>query len=189
MGPDWIHEIKHDGFRIVARRDGSRMRLISRNGHDLTYRFPSVAAAIAALPVRSCLVDGEAIVCNGDGLAVFQFVRNYRRGNAAALCAFDVIEINGQDLRRRPIEDRKLLLKELLRKAHPGIAYNRHFDVEGVSCFIMPASLAVRASYRSGSAHPTHQAASTIGSRSRTQRPQRCDAEAEEDWSSKRKTR
>ena len=47
------------------------------------------------------------------------------------LCAFDVIEINGHDLRRQPIEDRKLLLKELLRKAHPGIAYNRHFDVEG----------------------------------------------------------
>src|SRR6516165_2009463 len=176
LGPGWIHEIKHDGFRIMARRDGSRVRLISRNGHDLTYRFPPVAAAIAALPVRSCLIDGAAIVCNGDGLAVFQFVRNYRRGNAAALCAFDVIEINGQDLRRQPIEDRKLLLKELLSKAHPGIAYNRHFDVEGVSCFIMPASLAVRASYRNGSAHPTHRAASTIGSRSRTHRPQRRDA-------------
>jgi hypothetical protein len=64
-------------------------------------------------------------------LLFFQFVCNYRRGNAAALCAFDVIEINGQDLRRQPIEDRKLLLKELLRKAHPGITYNRHFDVEG----------------------------------------------------------
>ena len=66
-GPGWIHEIKHDGFRIT-RRDGSRVRLISRNGHNLTYRFPSVAAAIAALPVRSCLIDGEAIVCNGDGV-------------------------------------------------------------------------------------------------------------------------
>ena len=71
LGPGWIHEIKHDGFRIMARRDGSRVRLISRNGHDLTYRFPSVATAIAALPVRSCLIDGEAIVCNGDGLLFF----------------------------------------------------------------------------------------------------------------------
>jgi bifunctional non-homologous end joining protein LigD len=130
-GPGWIHEIKHDGFRIMARRDGRRVRLISRNGHDLTYRFPPVAAAIAALPVRSCLIDGEAIVCDGSGLAVFQFVRNYRRGNAARLCAFDLIEINGQDLRRQPIEDRKLVLKELFRSARPGIAYNRHFDVEG----------------------------------------------------------
>ena len=89
-GSGWIHEIKHDGFRIMARRDGSRVRLISRNGHDLTYRFPRVAAAIAALPMRSCLIDGEAIVCDGSGLAVFQFVRNYRRGNAATLCAFDL---------------------------------------------------------------------------------------------------
>jgi hypothetical protein len=79
IGAGWIHEIKHDGFRIMARRDGSRVRLISRIVHDLTYRFPSVAAAIAALPVRSCLIDGEAIVCNSEGLAVFQFVRNYRR--------------------------------------------------------------------------------------------------------------
>jgi len=71
LGPGWIHEIKHAGFRIMARRDGSRVRLISRNGHDLTYRFPSVVAAIAALPVRSCLIDGEAIVCNGDGLLFF----------------------------------------------------------------------------------------------------------------------
>jgi bifunctional non-homologous end joining protein LigD len=55
----------------MARRDGSRVQLISRNGYDLTYRFPSVAAAIAALPVRSCLIDGEAIVCNGDGLLFF----------------------------------------------------------------------------------------------------------------------
>src|SRR5712691_9693814 len=68
-GPDWIHEIKHDGFRITARRDGSRVRLISRNGHDLTYRFPLVVAAVAQLPVHSCLIDGEAIVCDGKGLA------------------------------------------------------------------------------------------------------------------------
>src|SRR5271167_2501727 len=53
-GPDWIHEIKHDGFRIMARRDGRKVRLISRNGHDLTYRFPLAAAAVSTLPVRSC---------------------------------------------------------------------------------------------------------------------------------------
>ena len=61
-GPVWIYEIKHDGFRIMARRDGSKARLISRNGHDLTYRFPLAAAAVAALPVRSCSIDREAII-------------------------------------------------------------------------------------------------------------------------------
>ena len=134
-GPDWIHEIKHDGFRVLARRDGPKMRLISRNGHDLTYRFPLIVAAVAALPVQSCLIDGEAIVCDDKGLAVFKLMRNYRNGHAAMLCAFDLIEIDGRDLRRQPIEDRKLVLKKLLGKSHPGIAFNRHFDVEGAIVF------------------------------------------------------
>jgi bifunctional non-homologous end joining protein LigD len=131
-GAEWIHEIKHDGFRLMARRDGSRVRLISRNGHDLTYRFPLITAAVAQLSPHSYLIDGEAIVCDENGIAVFQLIRGYRHCHAATLCAFDIIEINGQDLRREPIETRKLLLKEVLRrKQHPGIAYNRHFDVEG----------------------------------------------------------
>ena len=134
-GPDWIHEIKHDGFRITARRDGSRVRLISRNSHDLTYRLPLIAATIAQLPVRSCLIDGEAIVCDENGLAVFQLIRNVRHGNAATLCAFDLIEADGEDLRREPIEDRKLALKKLLGKSHSGIAYNLHFDVDGAIVF------------------------------------------------------
>ena len=75
-GPDWIHEIKHDGFRVMARRDGKKVRLISRKGKDLTYRFPLAVQAVAALPVHSCLIDGEAIVCDGKGLAVFQFIRS-----------------------------------------------------------------------------------------------------------------
>jgi bifunctional non-homologous end joining protein LigD len=134
-GPEWIHEIKHDGFRILARRNGPKVRLTSRHGRDLTYRFPLVGAGVAALPVTSCLIDGEAIVCDGKGLAVFQFIRNYRRGNAATLCTFDLIEIDGSDLRLHPIEERKHILKCLLKKSHPGITYNRHFDVEGSIVF------------------------------------------------------
>ena len=105
-GPNWIHEIKHDGFRVMARRDGYKVRLISRNGHDLTYRFPLATAAVAALPMRSCLIDGEAIARNDDGLAVFKLIRSYRHGDAVTLCAFDLIEADGEDLRRQPIEDR-----------------------------------------------------------------------------------
>jgi bifunctional non-homologous end joining protein LigD len=134
-GPEWIHEIKHDGFRVIARRDGKKVRLISRKGKDLTYRFPLAAAAVAELPVHSCLIDGEAIVCDGKGLAVFQFIRSYRRGHIATLCAFDLIEIDGEDLRWKPIEDRKAALKKLLARSHPGIAFNKHFDVEGSVLF------------------------------------------------------
>jgi bifunctional non-homologous end joining protein LigD len=68
-GPGWLHEIKHDGFRIMARRDGAGVRLITRHGNDSTSRFPFVVAEVTALPARSFLIDGEAIVTNGDGLA------------------------------------------------------------------------------------------------------------------------
>jgi bifunctional non-homologous end joining protein LigD len=67
-GPGWLHEIKHDGFRIMARRDGAGIRLITRHGNDFTNRFPIIIAAVTALPARSFLIDGEAVVTNGDGL-------------------------------------------------------------------------------------------------------------------------
>jgi ATP-dependent DNA ligase len=70
-GPGWLHEIKHDGFRIMARRDSAGIRLITCNGNDFTNRFPIIVAAVTALPTRSFLIDGEAIVTNGNGLAVF----------------------------------------------------------------------------------------------------------------------
>ena len=69
-GPGWLHEIKHDGFRIIARRDAAGVRLYTRNGNDFTKRFPLAVAAVATLPVRSRLIDGEAIVSDGSGLAV-----------------------------------------------------------------------------------------------------------------------
>jgi bifunctional non-homologous end joining protein LigD len=135
-GPDWIHEIKHDGFRVMARRDGKKVRLISRKGKDLTYRFPLAVQAVAALPVHSCVViDGEAIISDATGLAVFSLVRSYRNGPRATLCLFDLIEIDGEDLRWQPIEDRKAALKKLLRLSHPGIVFNKHFDVEGAVVF------------------------------------------------------
>jgi ATP-dependent DNA ligase len=61
VGLDWIHEIKHDGFRILARRDAARVQLFTRNGYDFAARFPKIAATVESLPVRSCVLDGEAI--------------------------------------------------------------------------------------------------------------------------------
>jgi ATP-dependent DNA ligase len=63
-GPDWLHEIKHDGFRLMARRDAVAVRLYTRNGQDSTARFPLIVAAVAALSVRSCLIDGEVASCS-----------------------------------------------------------------------------------------------------------------------------
>jgi hypothetical protein len=88
-GPGWIHEVKHDGFRILAYRRGRNVRLFSRNGHNFADRFPRIAEAIEALPVRSCVVDGEAIVCDDGGLAVFDLVRGHATNARAVLCAFE----------------------------------------------------------------------------------------------------
>ena len=129
-GRDWIHEIKHDGFRIMARRNADGVRLLTRNGHDFAGRFPLAAAAVAVLPARSCLIDGEAIVTDQNGLAVFDLIRGHRPA-AAVLCAFDLLELDGEDLRREPIETRKSTLKSLLRGKHAGIAFNAHFIAEG----------------------------------------------------------
>jgi bifunctional non-homologous end joining protein LigD len=68
-GPNWLHEIKHDGFRIMARRDASGVRLFTRNGNDFADRFSLVVTAVAALPARSCLIYGETIVTDDSGLA------------------------------------------------------------------------------------------------------------------------
>ena len=107
-GPGWIHEIKHDGFRILARRDKDRVRLVTRNGYDFTARYPKIVTAVESLPVASCVVDGEAIVVNEHGLSVFDILRYRLRDDAAVLCAFDLIEVDGADLRRRPLGIRVL---------------------------------------------------------------------------------
>jgi bifunctional non-homologous end joining protein LigD len=121
-GPGWLHEIKHDGFRIVAQKEGDRVRLITRNGYDFTERYPSIVDAIRSLPGTSCVIDGEAIVVDQDGLSVFDLLRYRRHDHAATLCAFDLIEVDGWDLRRRPLEERKDLLKRHLEQRHHGIA-------------------------------------------------------------------
>jgi ATP-dependent DNA ligase len=114
-GDGWLHEIKHDGFRIIARRDRSGVRLLTRHGNDFTARFPLAVAAVTALSARSFLLDGEAIDTNEVGLAVFDLIRHERHGEDAVLIAFDLIELDGEDLRRSPIEHRKRQLAKLVR--------------------------------------------------------------------------
>jgi bifunctional non-homologous end joining protein LigD len=95
----WLHEIKHDGFRVIARKDGPRVRLYSRPGNDLTHRFPLIVDALARLRSRSCIIDGEAVACDDNGVASFDLVRYHRANERIFLYAFDLIELNGDDLR------------------------------------------------------------------------------------------
>src|SRR6201982_1001717 len=88
-GPGWLHEIKHDGFRILAREDSPGGRLITRARNDFACCFPFIAMAVGKLPVRSCLIDGEAIVSDQNGLAVFDLIRRHGALASAVHCAFD----------------------------------------------------------------------------------------------------
>jgi bifunctional non-homologous end joining protein LigD len=81
-GRDWLHEIKHDGFRVIARRNGAQVRLYSRPGNDLTYRFPLIVETLARLRSRSCIIDGEAVACDDNGVTSFDRVR-YRHPDEA----------------------------------------------------------------------------------------------------------
>jgi bifunctional non-homologous end joining protein LigD len=134
-GANWIHEIKHDGFRILAHRQERAVLLLTRNGNDLADRFPLAAAAILALPIKSCVVDAEAIVCDDSGMAVFDLIRGHGRNGSAILCAFDLLEVNGEDIRREPIEVRKRRLAGLLRLPHDGIALNQHYEGDGATIY------------------------------------------------------
>jgi bifunctional non-homologous end joining protein LigD len=134
-GPDWIHEIKHDGYRLMARRDLDGIRLLTRNGHDWRSRYPLIVEAVNRLKVHSCLIDGEAVACDGNGVAVFERLRRRPSDKHVLLYAFDLLELDGQDLRREPLETRKATLASLLRGSLPGLRLNEHLVHDGESVF------------------------------------------------------
>ena len=97
-GPEWVIKIKHDGFRVIARKEGKRVRLYSLPGNDLTHRFPLIVEALARLRARSCILDGEAVACGADGISSFDRIR-YRRHDADVfMWGFSLIELDGDDL-------------------------------------------------------------------------------------------
>ena len=110
----------------MARRDPVGIRLLTRNGNDWSARFPLVVEAVNHLNVHSCLIDGEVVCCDERGLAIFSTLRQRRNEARAFLFAFDLLEMDGLDMRREPIETRKATLASLLRKGMPGVRLNEH---------------------------------------------------------------
>src|SRR6476646_1577882 len=84
-GPSWVHEIKHDGYRLMVRRDGERVRCFTRGGHDWADRFPVIVDAALRIKVQSFLIDGEVVITSDDGMSDFRALRSKRRGHEAAL--------------------------------------------------------------------------------------------------------
>jgi bifunctional non-homologous end joining protein LigD len=157
-GPGWVHEIKHDGYRLIVRREGDAVRLFTRRGYDWIERYPAIARAAAKLRARSFTLDGEAAVCGPDGVAVFDAL--HRRGTVteAMLYAFDLLELNGTDLRPLPLGERKRKLARLVDRRLTGIVLNDHTDEDGATVFRHACKLGLEsivskrltAPYRSG---------------------------------------
>ncbi|MBV8745924.1 MAG: hypothetical protein JO134_12875 [Xanthobacteraceae bacterium] len=138
-GPQWAYEIKHDGFRFICRREGDRVRVFSRRGHDWTDRVPLIARAMQKLWVKSVTIDGEGVVCRADGVSDFNMLRaavGHHGARNAFLYAFDVLELDGVDLGRELWEERRKVLVRLLRPAGAGIQLSEHVDiVDGMTLF------------------------------------------------------
>jgi ATP-dependent DNA ligase len=113
---------------MMARRDPVGIRLLTRNGNDWSNRFPLVMEAVNHLKVRSCLIDGEVVCCDERGLAVFHVLHQRHSEATAFLYAFDLLELDGADMRREPIEVRKETLASILRKARHGVRLNQHLE-------------------------------------------------------------
>jgi bifunctional non-homologous end joining protein LigD len=113
-GPDWLHEQKFDGYRILADLDRGSVRLYSRRFKDWTAEFPAVAKAVAKLPARRAVIDGEVAVVLPDGRTSFQALQNARDSADLAYFAFDLLAVDGQDLTGLPLEQRKARLEQLV---------------------------------------------------------------------------
>jgi len=140
-GDRWLHEIKHDGFRLLARREGALVRLFTRNGANFAKRYPAIVAAVAALKVTSVHIDGEVVVCDARGLASFELLRSRAHDAAAFLYAFDLVEHDGADLRALPLTERKARLAALLADASPGVRLCEHLEADGALVFTKACAL------------------------------------------------
>jgi bifunctional non-homologous end joining protein LigD len=132
-GPDWVHEVKHDGFRLIVHRKGPAVRLFTRRGYDWSDRYPAIAAAAARLRAKSFTLDGEAVVSGAAGGVRRTRRPRRRRATDAMLYAFDLLELNGEDLWPLPLGKREAMLARLLARMSPGIEFNEHIDADGAA--------------------------------------------------------
>jgi bifunctional non-homologous end joining protein LigD len=138
-GPGWLHEIKFDGYRVIARKDGEQVRLWARTTSDYSHAFTRIHDAVATLPVDSALLDGEAIILRADNTSDFEALRS-RQGQAAAiLVAYDLMELDGQDMRHEALEERRKRLSKLLSRSNKamrdGIQLSEAITGDGAAIF------------------------------------------------------
>jgi ATP-dependent DNA ligase len=130
-GPQWIHEIKFDGYRMAARIEKGHVNLLTRSGLDWTAKYPAMAAAFARLKVKTAYIDGELCGVRPDCVTAFELIQQAsdNGGRGLVFFAFDLLELNGEDIARLPLLDRKGWLAAILTPA--GIFYSEHEGGDG----------------------------------------------------------
>jgi|HubBroStandDraft_6_1064221.scaffolds.fasta_scaffold735150_1 bifunctional non-homologous end joining protein LigD len=137
-GIHWIHEIKFDSYRMACRIERGKVSIISRRNLDWTQRFPDLARDLAELPVKSAWLDGEIVSLRSDGISDFEALQSSfrnRRTGQLTYAVFDLLYLDGYDLRDCPLIDRKQLLGTLLRKPPARVQYVEHIEGRGVEFF------------------------------------------------------
>jgi len=118
---DWLHEIKYDGYRLIVHRDGDRVRLFTRNGHDWTKRYPWIVEAALRNRIKQFVIDGEAVILGVDGVSDFDALHSGKHNDEVQSYAFDMLAGDGDDMRALPLSMRKANLARLLARRPDGI--------------------------------------------------------------------
>jgi bifunctional non-homologous end joining protein LigD len=134
-GARWIHEIKFDGYRVQVHLANTEVKVFTRNGHDWTHRFKKIASDAWHIGAGSAIIDGEIVAPAADGTTDFSVLQNELKGQSTkiAMVAFDLLYLNGYDLRKLPLLERKTLLKKLVEKTD--IQFSESFEVDGPEMF------------------------------------------------------
>ncbi|MEL7609782.1 MAG: DNA ligase D [Bacillota bacterium] len=136
---DWLYELKYDGYRILAYIEGNRARLVTRNGSDYTARFPDIAASLTDLAAgRAMVLDGEMAIVDSSGRTDFQALQNHLKhpkGRNPTYIVFDLLALDGEDLRNRSLIDRKEALQPLMQGAPKNLYFSRHVAGNGKESF------------------------------------------------------
>jgi ATP-dependent DNA ligase len=123
-GPDWLHEVKYDGYRLRLEREGHRVRLITRGGYNWASRYPWIVEAARKVRQKHFVLDGEAVVLGVDGISDFNALHSRKRDHEVQFCAFDILAEGGDDLRRLSLSMRKTNLERLLARRPEGVFVN-----------------------------------------------------------------
>lgn len=145
-GTDWIHEVKYDGYRGRIVRDGRDIKLLSKSGLDWAWRFPFIVETALKMKQSRFIIDGEICVLDVQGISDFNALHSNRHNEEAQLYAFDLVAIDGDDLRDVPLFERKARLGKLLKGRREGISSRRTRRAKsGPGCSTPPAAWASRA--------------------------------------------